>query len=133
MAKTPAKQPLDPSSAEREHRFHMAVVSTIQLLIAKGTPVAITFFICCAVVLTARAFAGKTTFADIMFRAIADFHGLKGLGFLSTTGFGGGGIVYGVMQRRLRLDVDKRNKGRRATQLSFDPSKFLGKDKDDES
>ncbi len=128
MAKTTEKSQPDASSSDREHQYRMSLLATIQLLIAKGTPVAITFFICCTVVLTARAFAGKTTLADVVFRAVADFRGLKGLAFLSAAGFGSGGVVYGLRQKKLRLDVDKRSKGRRATQMSFDPSKFLGRD-----
>ena len=94
--------------------------STVALLIPWGSLVVIGYLLSGAL----NALAGKFTFADIGIRVLSDVRVSEGLTYL----LGGGGIAYGLNERRLRRKAIERLSGRvQELEKRLDPKRTSSK------
>jgi hypothetical protein len=90
------------SKHELDHQYRLKVQDTIQLAIKAAAYAICGISICVFAYLSIRELAGRTTLADVLFRAAADFRLNRPVGQLLAYLFGGGGVSYGVVQKILR-------------------------------
>ncbi len=97
-------------SREIELRFQLRfklidlAASAFSLLIPWGALIVIAYYLSGSI----NVLAGKYTFADIGFRVLSDIRVSDGVAYL----LGGGGVAYGLNERRLRRKTIERLSGR---------------------
>lgn len=112
------------SDRERDHQFRMRVVQAVSI----GWRQLLTFLsvtiVCVTVYFSIRELAGRRTFADLEFRAIADFKANHYLGVYLPWGLVGAAVTWAKLERILRRrHVERISSEQSETHKLIDPGR----------
>jgi len=86
--------------AELRYRLYGRIIDVIGSVVNRAIPWVGVVFIAYNVNSAVRFLAGRTTFADVGIKFLADFRISEAVAYV----FGGGGLLYGLRNRKLRKD-----------------------------
>jgi hypothetical protein len=97
-----------------------SIASVFNTLIKYGTALGIAY----CTYLTVDSLAGKTTLANVVLSLLTDMKVNEGVAYAFGIFFGGGGLAYGEVQRRLRRKVSRDQAHRAALrEKNIDPNR----------
>lgn len=121
MAKEKTKAQLLAENKElRRTKLRSSVTEIVIALIRYGAIVACVYFLSTSISTALTTLAGKTTSANILVNLLGNLNLSNSIATL----FGGGGIAYGLMERRQRQNMIQRQHGRvKKMEQQIDPNR----------